>query len=137
VVELSREIEYINNIIELYRIRIKTPEDIRFEVRGDLNVMISPALYVPLIENAFKFASYRNKKPYIDVQLSTNNGIVNFEISNFCDSNYKASSPGLSGSGIINLRKRLDLTYPEKHQLIIERGDSLYRVKLTINTNAD
>ena len=137
VVELRREIEYMHNIIELYRIRIKTPEDIRFEVRGDLDVMISPALYVPLIENAFKYASYKNKKPCIDIQLSTNNGIVDFEISNFYDSNFQASAPGLSGSGLINLRKRLDLTYPAKYQLIIEPGDSLYHVKLTINTDAD
>jgi two-component system LytT family sensor kinase len=137
VVELGREVEYINNIIELYRIRIKTPEDIRFEVRGDLNVMISPALYVPLIENAFKYANHRNKKPCIDIQLTANGGVVDFEISNFYDNNFQISSPGLSGSGIINLRKRLDLTYPGKHQLIIEPGDSLYHVKLTINTNAD
>ena len=61
MVELSREVEYIRNFIELYRIRIKTPEDIRFEVKGDLNVMISPALFVPLIENAFKFASFQKQ----------------------------------------------------------------------------
>ena len=61
VVELEKEVEYIRNFIELYRIRIKSPDDIRFEVKGDLNVMISPALFVPLIENAFKFASFRKK----------------------------------------------------------------------------
>lgn len=60
VVGLKREVEYISNFIELLRIRIKTPEDIRFEVEGDLNVMVSPALFVPIIENAFKFASFRS-----------------------------------------------------------------------------
>jgi two-component system, LytTR family, sensor kinase len=137
VVNLSREIEYIRNFIELYRIRIKTPEDIRFENEGDLNIMISPVLFVPLIENAFKFASFRNKKPCVDIHLSSGNGVVNFEISNFYDNNLNNPEPGHSGFGIINLKKRLDLTYPEKHKLIIEPGDSLYHVKLTINTNAD
>jgi len=137
VVSLAREIEYIRNFIELYKIRIKTPGDIRFEVKGDLNVMISPALFVPLIENAFKFTSFRNSKPCIDILVSAHTGIVTFEISNFYDNNFKTSEPGHSGSGIINLKKRLDLTYPDKYQLIIEPGDSLYHVKLTINTDAD
>ena len=49
-VELNKEIEYIRNFIELYRIRIKKPEDIRFEVSVEQNLMIAPALFVPLIE---------------------------------------------------------------------------------------
>ncbi len=82
VVDLSREIEYIRNFIELYRIRIISPDDIRFEVHGDLNVRISPALFVPLIENAFKFAIFRNKKPCVDINLSSERGFVVFKISN-------------------------------------------------------
>ena len=137
VVDLKREMEYVRNFIELYRIRIKTPDDIRFEVVGDLNVMISPALFVPLIENAFKYASFRSNKPCIDIELSSKNGIVVFEISNFLEKNPNDSNPGQSGYGIINLKKRLDLTYPGKYQLIIEPGDFRYHVKLTIDTNAD
>jgi two-component system, LytTR family, sensor kinase len=137
LVELKKEIEYIRNFIELYRMRIKAPDDIRFEVKGKLNVMISPALFVPLIENAFKFASFRNKKPGVDIHLGTNNGIVTFEISNFYETNSNNSESGHSGYGILNLKKRLELTYPEKHQLLIVPGESQYYVKLTINANAD
>jgi hypothetical protein len=137
VVSLKMEVEYICNFIELYRIRIKTPEDIRFEVEGDLNVMVSPALFVPIIENAFKFASFRSRKPCIDIKLSSSAGIVVFEISNFYDNDTNISKTGHSGFGIINLKKRFDLTYPDKHQLIIEQEDTIYHVKLTIDTNAD
>jgi two-component system, LytTR family, sensor kinase len=137
VVGLKREIEYIRNFIELHRMRIRTPEDIRFEVVGDQNVMISPALFVPLIENAFKFASFRNKKPCVDIRLTSYNGIVVFDASNYCETNTNNNVSVHSGYGIINLKKRLDLTYPGKHELLIERGDSLYHTKLTIDTNAD
>lgn len=137
VVDLKREMEYIRNFIELYRIRIKTPEDIRFEAEGDLNVMISPALFVPLIENAFKFASFKMKKPCVDIRLSSDNGIVVFEISNYYENNTIVSNTGHSGYGLINLKKRLDLTYPGNYQLIIKPGDLFYHIKLTINTNAD
>lgn len=136
-VDLKREIEYIRNLIELHRMRIKTRDDIRFEVVGDQNVLISPALFVPLIENAFKFASFKIKKPCVDIRLSSLNSIIEFEISNFYENNNAYPKSDHSGYGITNLKKRLDLAYPEKHQLIIEPGELLYHVKLTINTNAD
>lgn len=137
VVELNKEIEYIRNFIELYRMRIKSPDDICLGIDGDLNVLISPALFVPLIENAFKFASFKNKKPCVTINLSSYDGIVRFEVSNFFENHTEPSVNGNSGYGIINLKKRLNLTYPGKHELNIEKGDSEYRVKLTINTNAD
>jgi hypothetical protein len=137
VVDLNKEIGYLRNFIELHRMRIKTPEDIRFETEGDLNVMISPALFVPLIENAFKFGSFRNRKPCVDIKLKSENGIVNLEISNYYEIRTDVTNSGHSGSGIPNLKKRLDLTYPGKHQLIIDPGDLLYRVQLIIDTNAD
>jgi len=136
-VGLKREIEYLTNFIELYRIRIKTPEDIRFEVDGDINIKLSPALFVPLIENAFKFASFRNKKPCVDIHLKSAGGIVVFDITNYYELNLNPTETNNSGYGINNLKKRLDLTYPERYTLLIEPGDSLYHVKLTINTNAD
>jgi two-component system, LytTR family, sensor kinase len=135
VVKLYREVEYIRNFIDLNRIRIKTPDDIRFDVQGDLNQMITPALFVPLIENAFKYASFRKQKPCIDIHLQAGNSIVVFEISNYYDYNSNDSEDSHSGYGIINLKKRLQLTYPDKHRLVIERGDSQYNVKLIIETN--
>jgi hypothetical protein len=137
VVSLDREVNYIRNFIELYRIRIKTPEDIRFEEKGDLNIKISPALFVPLIENAFKFASYRTKKPCVDIHLSSEKGTVSFEISNYFEINSNKSESADSGFGLLNLRRRLNIIYPGKHLLIIDQEESLFNVKLIIDTNAD
>jgi two-component system LytT family sensor kinase len=137
VVALSREVDYIRNFIELYRIRIKTPEDIRFEEKGNLNIKISPALFVPLIENAFKYASYKTKKPCVDILLASEKGIITFEISNFYEYHSNKSEPANSGYGLINLKKRLNIIYPGKNSLIIEPGESLFKVKLIIDTNGD
>jgi LytS/YehU family sensor histidine kinase len=136
VVSIEKEIEYVKNFIELHRIRIKSPDDIRFETNGNKNVMIAPALFVPLLENAFKYASFRNKKPCVDIRLTTDSGVVVFDISNFHEKK-KYIATGNSGSGIKNLRKRLDLTYPERYQLIISPGEEFFQVKLTIDTNAN
>ena len=137
LVELRKEVEYIRNFIELYRIRIKTPEDIKLEIDGNLDLKIAPALFVPLMENAFKFADYRNRKPFVNIQLRTSDGIISFEISNFCRKNPGKPEASNSGYGIINLKKRLDLTYPGRHLLIVNRGELQYDVKLTIDTNAN
>jgi two-component system LytT family sensor kinase len=137
VVDLKKEIEYIGNLIELYRIRIKTPEDIRFIVKCDQSIMISPALFVPLVENAFKFASFRLNKPCIDIRLKSDEGIVMFEISNYYEKLASIPENNYSGYGLINLKKRLELAYRGKFYLEIEPGDSLYNVKLRIDTNAD
>lgn len=136
-VELEKEVDYIWNFIELYRIRIKSPEDIRFEIQGDLKVKIAPALFVPLLENGFKFASFRNSKPCIEIHLSSHNGIVVFEISNFYENNPDYSKRDNSGYGLINLGKRLELTYPGKYRLQIDPEETKYNVKLTIDTHGD
>ena len=137
VVGLERESEYIRNFIELYRMRIKAPDDIRFEVEGDTKIMIAPALFVPLVENAFKFASFRSGKPCIDIKISSNEGIVMFDASNYYEYDGNNSHNRHSGYGIINLRKRLELTYPARYKLDIDPGKVLFHAKLTIDTNAN
>lgn len=134
---LSNEADYLKNFIELYRIRIKTPDYIKFETSGDLNTFIAPALFVPLIENAFKYAVIDKMKPGIDIKLTSDKGIVKFIISNFFENYSNIDRVVHSGYGISNLKKRLELTYPGKYELIIESQESLFIVKLKIDTNAD
>lgn len=136
-VELKKESEYIMNFIELQRIRIKSPDDIRIEIRGDMNVMISPAIFVPIIENGFKFASFRGKKPAVDIRLTSSEGIVIFEMLNCIENDTFNQVSSHSGFGIINLKKRLELSYSGKYEFISEPGLSDYHVKLTINTNGN
>jgi two-component system, LytTR family, sensor kinase len=135
-VELNREVDYIRNFIELHQIRIKEPDAIIFEVHGDLSVRLSPSLFVPLIENALKFASFRNQKPAISVCITSENGIVALEVWNYYDKIPDTEKP-YSGFGISSLRKRLELTYPGRYSFHTEAGEIRYNVKLTVNTNAD
>jgi two-component system, LytTR family, sensor kinase len=137
VVELQKEVEYISNFIELHRIRFKSPEEIKFEVYGELSTKIAPALFVPLIENGFKFAGLRKGKPEIKIILSSVNGIIDFEISNFYDPGFSNQAMEQSGYGLANLRKRLDLIYPGRFVLVIEPDGSVFRVKLSIDTNVN
>jgi len=134
-VELRKEVDYMLNFIELHRMRIKTPDYIKFDISGDLSTSITPALFVPLLENGFKFASFRNKKPGIEISLSSEKGIIEFNISNNFENSSNTNGSEQSGYGLLNLRKRLALSYPGKHELIIEPAGTVFRVKLKIDTN--
>jgi two-component system, LytTR family, sensor kinase len=134
LVTMEREAGYLRNLIELNRMRIGDPGEIRFEINGDLNTPVVPALFAPLIENAFKFTSFRIRKPSIEIILSAENGIITFCSSNYFENISKAGKE-YSGSGIANLRRRLELTYPRCYSLEIEEKEPVYRVKLIINTN--
>jgi sensor histidine kinase YesM len=91
---------------------------------------------VPLIENAFKFASFRIQKPAISISITSEKGIITLEISNYYD-NIPDSEKQFSGFGISNLRKRLELIYPGRHTFYTEAGELRYNVKLIVNTNED
>jgi hypothetical protein len=90
-----------------------------------------------LLENAFKFVSFRMKKPSLNISLVSNGGTIEFEISNYYEINQGIKGNKDSGYGIVNLKRRLELIYPEKHRLEIEDHDQLFRVKLTIDTHGD
>jgi two-component system, LytTR family, sensor kinase len=136
-VELNRDVDYLKNLVELYRLRIKSPEDIQLITEGDLTVKISPALFIPLVENAFKFAVFGKYKPGIDIRLNSFDGIIEFVISNYFDNYSKNTGQNNSGSGLADLKKRLELIYPGSHHLVIEKNELIFKVKLTIDTNND
>jgi two-component system, LytTR family, sensor kinase len=136
-VTLEKEVGYIGNFIELHRIRVKSPHDIRFDTAGDLSVLISPAIFLPLIENSFKYASFRLGKPCIDIRLLSEKGIVTFSVSNYYEKNTGSVDSSHSGYGIGNLKKRLELTYPGKYHLEIESLAQVFKVKLTFGTHAN
>ena len=136
-VELRREIEHINNLIELHRLRLKSPENIRFNTSVEPDLMIAPALFVPLLENAFKFASFKKGKPSIAIDLTSEKGKVRFVIFNYFEKNNVNSASENSGYGIVNLKKRLEITYPGRYELIIDSEEPTFTVTLTIDTNGD
>jgi hypothetical protein len=134
-VDIAGELRYINNFIDLNRIRLKNPEDLRLNIDVDSNLKVSPALFLPLLENAFKFASFGTKQPSIDINITSKNNLLSFEISNTFDESRNRFEH--SGYGLQNLRKRLELYYPDRHMLLIREDGDYFRAKLTLDTNAD
>jgi LytS/YehU family sensor histidine kinase len=119
MVDLEKEIEYINKYIELQKLSIEEGVKISFMVNGNTrDKKIEPMLLIPLVENAFKHGiNYRNKTP-IDIQLDVEGNKLSLSVENHFEENKKATS-GNSGIGLNNLQKRLNALYPGTHELSI------------------
>jgi two-component system LytT family sensor kinase len=134
-VPIKKEIEYLDNYIELEKLR--KGKTIQINYRSELSVcdfLISPLLIIPFIENAFKHVSnYSEKTNFVDIDFTYQGGVFKMQIRNSMDNDplRRGFNPA-SGIGQDNTKRRLELIYPDRHELTIERGTDTYRVLLNI-----
>lgn len=132
LVSLKDEIDYLNNYIELHKIRYQKEVDIQFDYFKVLDYKVAPLLYIIALENAFKHGVEKlTKNAYIHIKISTDDGIVSFEIENNFE---KLETKHSTGIGLENLKQRLQLLYPKKYQLAIENSGSVYNLSLKLDT---
>jgi len=133
-VPLDKEIEYLAKFIELQKLRLTDKVTISYEVTGDTSPnVIAPLILVPFIENAFKFGISTHEASTIYVSIDVRNHLLKMKVSNklFPQTNLIAKS---SGIGLVNVKRRLSLLYPEKYVLGINPDkDGHYIVELEIN----
>lgn len=129
-VPLQTEIEFLKNFVALEKIRHEDNVSISFTVQGDSDqVLIPPLLFMPLLENSFKHGIDNNKNFWVEVAMLVENNEIIFEIKNSYHCSKVANEPGI---GLDNLRKRLALLYPQKHALIVKKGDEQFEANLTL-----
>jgi two-component system, LytTR family, sensor kinase len=134
-VPIEKEVEYLNNYIELEKLRKGNALSIDYVV--DLNThnfVISPLLIIPFIENAFKhFSNFTDRSNFIDIALNYRDGFFKLLVRNSVDHSRfgKAENPA-GGIGQDNTKRRLKLIYPGRHELITVESDEAYFVSLTI-----
>ena len=129
---LSKELEYIEKYIELQKIRTANTSYVSFVIQGNpAEKTIAPMVFIPFIENAFKHTTNKKLENAIEVTIVITNKSIQLICQNKFDVNrtLKNEKSGL-GNGLI--LKRLQLIYPEKHQLDVSNQDGIYRVSLTI-----
>ena len=89
-------------------------------------------LLIPFVENAFKHGVGMILNPTINVDLHTENHRLIFEVKNKVNRQFKEVKDNASGIGLNNVKRRLELLYPDNHQLTIKDEDDFYLVKLVI-----
>ncbi|WP_091434269.1 sensor histidine kinase [Flavobacterium degerlachei] len=132
LVPLKDEVDYLQNYIELHKIRYQKKVDIQFTYSNISDYQITPLLYIIALENAFKHGVEKlTENAYIHIIISTDNGSILFEIENNFE---KPDTKQNAGIGLHNLKQRLQLLYPKKYQLTIENRDSIFKLTLKIET---
>lgn len=132
-VPLDSEIAYIRNFIRLEGER-KDDADIKFSVEGDThNIQVEPLLFVALVENAFKHGMSKLEKGYVFIILSTQNrNIVHLKVINNKPDKPKTDAKNRVGIGLANLKKRLELSYPNRYKLDIVDKNNVYTANLEL-----
>ncbi len=133
--KVSHEIMVIEQYLSLQRLRFDNEVEIKtsFTQSGN-DIMVEPMLLIPIIENAFKHGTSMVSSPVIDITLSTQNGILNAMVRNKYSKQNTSSLSTYSGLGLANIRRRLELLYPGKHEFEENRvDDQWFIVKLKID----
>lgn len=130
-VPLSREIDYLNNYIELQKLRSAATVMVNFKVSGNVEeVSIAPLLLLPFVENAFKYGISSREESPVNISLEIGHQRLVFKVKNRKLSDSEKYSTGI---GVPNVQRRLALLYAGKHNLEIDDKDDFYSVTLTIN----
>lgn len=128
---LEKEINYIQNYIELQKLRLNNIENIFVNVHGETkNKFIEPLLLISFIENAFKYGTDYKGNTHIKIKIQIEGNILDFWVENRVEK--FESDPENSGIGISNIKNRLKLLYPDSHILTIEEKDQIYSVHLNL-----
>ncbi|MFI3318839.1 MAG: histidine kinase [Rikenellaceae bacterium] len=132
-ISLENDLKFIDNYIELMRIRYSSTIDIKVERPDELpkRVSIPPLLLIVFIENAFKHGLGSGVRSFIHMNLEFEGDRMNVLITNNIAKRRSASEGGI---GLINVRKRMDLIYGENYSLETSARDGIYSVKLNLPT---
>ena len=133
-VSLEKEVEYLQNYIDLQRLRISDSVIINFTIEGNIEgKMVEPMLLIPFVENAFKHGVSYLEESQIDIRLKIDNNDLQFRVEN---NRIKKNDDPVqleSGIGLKNVLRRLDLLYPWTHTIDIEENTAKYIVNLDIS----
>ena len=133
LIPLEKEVKMLEEYIHLQNLRTSEKFELLFHVKGDLRkCSIMPLTFIPFVENAFKYGISAHIDCFIHIDIEVENNFLEFTCGNSIVSgiNNRKHSDGI---GLENIRKRLELTYPERHSLTINNAGEVFNVKLQID----
>lgn len=135
-IQVEREKEYLINYVDLQMLRLKDQAHIEviFQPSKDTCLgMIAPMLLVPFIENAFKHGISMQEKSWVKISLRCIAGSIHLDVNNSIHRS-KEDDPEKpnGGIGLTNVKHRLKLLYPQRHELVIRENELEYFVHLSI-----
>ncbi len=133
---LSQETDFIKDYISLMQLRLTEATQVIFEVPALLNdIHVAPMLFLPFVENAFKYGVSTTRPCTIKVLIRQHENKLFLEVHNTIVAGQQGSLDEYRGIGIQNTRRRLNLLYPGKHSLHLDRetNPDEFNVYLTLD----
>ncbi len=135
-VSLEKEVNYLINYLDLEKLRHGKKINISYKQSGEIkNQQIAPLLFIPFIENCFKHGvSNQIASAFVNINVDVENDKVSVTIEN----SKHAVMPGVhtkksGGIGLVNVKRRLDLLYPDNYSLEVSDSPTTYKVELKLN----
>lgn len=139
-ITIRQEVEFLKNFIEVEKVRWKNSLDVKctWDIENE-QAELAPLLLITFIENAFKHVSRsKMEKGFIQIDLVQKDNQLHLFVRNSKYADMPASRPkDASGIGLENIKKRLEILYPESYKLDISETDSVYVVSIQINYKND
>lgn len=131
--QMSHEIDFMNNYIDLVKLRLNPRVELHIEFPQKFqDFTIPPLLFVPFIENAFKHGINSRDRSFINIRMKIENEQISFIAENSMGKSSQTGDLQHSGIGLENVRKRLALLFPDKHELVIKQDETVFQVQLSI-----
>ncbi|HEX8327180.1 MAG TPA: histidine kinase [Hymenobacter sp.] len=129
-VELEKEIDYLRNYLDLYRLRFPDSFFVDFTVTGEpAGRRVAPLVLIPFVENAIKHGVLDDPENPVHIRLNIEGEQVQFEVENQRSNDQKDATTGI---GLPNLRRRLELLYPERHALHVNSQNEQFTTSLRL-----
>lgn len=125
-VSLSREVEFMENYVDLMSLRCNELTTVckEFDIMPT-DVRIAPLLFISLIENAFKHGVNARQASFVSIKMHLEGNDLVFVCENSVFEKAGVDRIG-SGIGLSNLKKRLDLIYPDHYKYNTSNKDGVY-----------
>ncbi|WP_248723443.1 sensor histidine kinase [Seonamhaeicola sp. ML3] len=133
LVPIKKEIEYIENYLKLFALKSSKTYPIKTKFHIENNLTIAPMLFIPFIENALKHGNIEKmKESFININIVTKKNNIIFEVENSIPKT-DINKDDMGGIGIENVKKRLAILYPQKHNLLISQNKHSFKVQLNLD----
>ncbi|HPT30358.1 MAG TPA: histidine kinase [Prolixibacteraceae bacterium] len=137
-ISLAGELKNMEDYIELLRLRVLDPDYLSYKPPVlNRDFLIAPMLFLPLMENAFKHASTREGKNSIQSEIKMEGNLLTFTVSNPFNGDHIPTSASGKGLGLQNVKRRLELIYPGKHNLHVKDSGNMFVVELKLELDED
>lgn len=130
--DFEKEKEVMQAFIDMECLRLNSTDGLDFTIDADRNYELSPLLWLPVLENAFKYATRVIDDNYhINFIFRVSGSVLTIESENsYKETNGNSIETG--GVGLKNLYKRLSILYPDKHTVVVNKKNNVYSFKLQV-----